>query len=486
MTLLDALAAIAMALAGGAVWSGLRGGVAWGPAAVAGLVLGVWGFNDNAPLLLVGCIVVVAFGAVLPVQLLAAARRRASLGDFAAAVRYATWLHRLRRHPAALEWCDNWRAVAAFYDGRPSEAQGRLDALAARDDPPAAMLRDALLASIRDWERAAHSPALDLEVRARCELGDVDAAVEAAGRTWSGRTPGFWLWRVWGLMLAPFAFAGRVEDVERAVDLLRLGPRARQLWAATALGAAGEPERAHAALDRVTEPLTPGMRAAVHARREALPEPATLGESSQDVLQTASRELRAAHLLRPRAPWRSWASLLVLGAIIFGFATRVSALRGGFGLEPLVVGEPLRPLTLLTYGLLHYDWVHLLTNLVALAFVTPIVARGLGEAGTLLVFTGGVVGAGCAVWAFSGHGVVVGASGGAMAILAAAVVVAVAHPSTRGTGTAGSAWRAALGLAVVQFSFDVLVPQVSLSAHLGGLLSGALLAGAMLAIISRR
>ena len=478
MTLLDAAAAMAMVVATAALWSGWRGGVAWGPACAAALALGAWGFADNSSFLLVACVALVAVGAVLPVQLFAAARRRAGLGDFLTAARYADRLHRLRRHEAAAEWRDNWRAAAAFYDGRPGEAAARVARLAARGDPPASVLRDSLLASTRDWERAVHSDALDLEVRARCELGDVEAAVEASGRAWSGRRPGPWLWRVWGLMLAPFAFAGRVADVERAVEILRLGRVARALWRATALGAAGETERARALLAPLgDEALPAGMRAALDARLERLPEPVELGPSARSVLDDAARELRAAQLVRLLAPWRSWSVLLVLLAVVLGFATQLAGVRATYGLEALAVGpaEALRPAALLTYGLLHYGWVHLLTNLVALAVVAPIVARGAGDIGLLTVFVGGIVCAGLAVWQWSDPGLVVGASGGAMAVLAAAVLVAVAHPQSRGTRIARAAWRAAVGLAVVQFTFDALVPQVSMTAHLGGAASGVLL-----------
>ncbi len=479
MTLLDAVAALAMVLATGALWSGWRGGVAWSPACLIGIALGAWGFSEQAPLLLVACVLIIAAGAVLPVQLFAAARRRAGRGDFARAARHADRLYRLRRHPAAAEWRDNWRAAAAFYAGQPSEAWTRINALAARRDPAATMLRDALLASIRAWDHAVYSRALDLEVRARCELGEVERAVEDAGRAWSGRKPGLWLWRVWGLMLAPYAFAGRTQDLERAADLLRLGPDARTLWRATALAAAGDPARAEALLAPLdANQLSPGMRAALEARRGQLPSPVTLDAPARAVLDTASVELRAAHLLRPRPPWESWATLTVLVAVAAGFTAQLTGLRATVGLDALIVGpgEPVRPLSLLTYGLLHYGWTHLCTNLVALAFVAPIVAQGIGALGLLVVFFGGVVGAGGAVWVLSAPGIIVGASGGAMAVLAAAVLIAVAHPLTRRTRTASAAGRAALGIALLQFAFDALVPQVSMLAHLGGAFSGAILA----------
>jgi membrane associated rhomboid family serine protease len=248
------------------------------------------------------------------------------------------------------------------------------------------------------------------------------------------------------------------------------------LWRATALGAAGEPERARALLAPLEErPLPPGMRAALEARLEALPAPVELGASAQSVLDGASRELRAALLVRLLAPWRSWSVLVVLGVVVLGFASQLTGMRASLGLEALAVGpgEVLRPASLLTYGLLHYGWTHLLTNVVALAVVAPIVARGASDAGLLTVFFGGIVCAGLTVWQWSGAGLVVGASGGAMAVLAAAVIVAVAHPDSRGTRTAQAAWQAAAGLAVVQFTFDALVPQVSMTAHIGGALAGA-------------
>jgi len=141
---------------------------------------------------------------------------------------------------------------------------------------------------------------------------------------------------------------------------------------------------------------------------------------------------------------------------------------------------------MLTYGFVHFGVAHLLTNLVALGLAGPVLERGIGGLGAVVVFLVGVFGAGAAVFAWGAPGYVVGASGGAMAVIAAAVVVAVLHPVVRGTRTSAAALRAAGGLAIAQFTFDALVPRVSLTAHLGGALVGLALGVAWVTIRPRR
>ncbi len=490
MSLLDVLTGLAVTVAGVAVWTGGRGGVAWPPGAVASLFLGIYGLSRGDAEASVLSLVVTCLTVVLPIQLLASARRASGRGDLAGAARRARWLYRIRRHPAAAEWALGWEAAAAFYAGDPVPARARADILAARLQPGDEELRDSLLAAIRDWESVRHSRALGFEVRARCELGEVDQAVLATGRAWGSRR-GMGVLRIWGLMLGPLAFAGRTTDVERVADILRLPRPIRALWRAVALAASGAPERARETLARLHgRSLPAGLAAAVSAREEALPEPATLSEEARALLEQASLELRAAHLIRPRVPWRSPAALLLLLALLAGFAAQGAGARAARTLAEwsLAVGPgtPLEPSRLWTYGWLHVGLGHLLSNVVGVALAGPVVAGGLGAAGLFAVFLLGMAGAGWTAWLLSSPGYVVGASGGAMALLGAAVAMALRHPDTRGTLTARVAVRAVALLAAAQFTFDALIPRVSLSAHLGGALTGLALGALWVTIRPRR
>jgi membrane associated rhomboid family serine protease len=498
LELIHFLGLLAGSLAFGTLLTRLRGGRPLGSPAAAAVALALdgWGLWRGADWAVFTAVALVFVAIYLPLRLFARARKLSQRGDFARAARLARWVAVGRDEPRAAAWAAAWSAADAFAHGDPRPAEVLLANLAADRRPFAEALHAWLLGAVRDWPRALYSPAYDLVLRARCELGDVEGAVEGLARLWprSARRLGWaGLGRLRGAALAPVAFSGEVEDTAHLCTLLRLPRPARTVWEATALAAAGETSAAGASLTELLRrpDLTPGLRAAARARLESLPLPVRLGPAARQALARVHDEVRAGWIVRLRAPWER---LSVVGSIAVILAVFVlQAVRGGTTSEQVAVdlGALLvdgrlpsdEPWRLLAYGLLHFGALHLATNLVAIALVGPIVAGALRGLGYLFVFVGSIVGAGLAISLFGTEGITLGASGGAMGLMGAVAAIALLHPHVRRTLTAAFAARAALLMVGLQATFDAVVPEVSFVGHLSGGLWGFVLALAVLLVV---
>lgn len=459
----------------------------WPPPAVAAVVLGVYGHLAAAGWALLAAFVAAALGLVAPAWIAAFARRRAARGDFAGAARAITPLARMS--PAWRDWQTVWRAAAAFHVGDPAPARALAATLAADPSPRARLVREALLGLTRDWPAARHALAVDLQARALCELGAVDAGIETAARVWRPRMGFLAIRGARGVMLAPMAFAGEVDAVRALAAMMRLPPPARVIWEATAHAAAGDPATARRLLEELlTRPLAPALRHAAEARLDALPAPPELGEAARAVIADTRAELAAGALLRPGG-WRaSPVTVLLLALIAVGFALQL--VRGGGDPEGIALelgaiyatGRlPADHWRLLAYGFLHAGLLHLAANAIAIALLAPLVERALGRLATLAVFFVGVVVGGVGISHFGGEGTTVGASAGAMALLAAALLTAVAHPRAHATRTGRAIGRLGLVLVLLQTAFDAVTPQISSAGHLWGGLAGLALGAIALA-----
>jgi membrane associated rhomboid family serine protease len=126
-----------------------------------------------------------------------------------------------------------------------------------------------------------------------------------------------------------------------------------------------------------------------------------------------------------------------------------------------------------TYSFLHFNWLHLLVNALLLLWIGRIVETQVGSPrAALIYFTSVLCSAALILVVHNWHPkptATVGASGGAFGLLAAAVIISYRQdlpPRLRFW-----LWIALLiGLGVS------LLPKISMAGHLGGILSGALVA----------
>lgn len=163
--------------------------------------------------------------------------------------------------------------------------------------------------------------------------------------------------------------------------------------------------------------------------------------------------------------WQSWLTLHRLGA-----------------LEPDFVVRGHQYWRLVTALFLHYDVLHLLFNLFALFVLGPPLERAIGSFRFSLCYllsgigsSAGVVG--LTVIGLVNAGQLVGASGCVMGIVGAWAAFLLRH---RHAPLAKQRLMNILMIVAIQIAFDLSTPQVSMSAHLCGLMTG-FLAGLALA-----
>ncbi len=173
-------------------------------------------------------------------------------------------------------------------------------------------------------------------------------------------------------------------------------------------------------------------------------------------------------------------ALIIINALMFlieiwqGGSTNPETLHRLGELEPAAVWVDREYWRLLTALFLHYGWLHLAFNLYALSIIGPGLERAIGG----LRFTACYLIAGLG----SSAGVValrvvhltkaeqlVGASGCVMGIVGAWAGFLLRH---RDAPLAGKRLQNILIIVAIQTAFDLSTPQVSMGAHLSGLITG--------------
>ena len=179
-----------------------------------------------------------------------------------------------------------------------------------------------------------------------------------------------------------------------------------------------------------------------------------------------------------RAPAVLWLILILFAAFLFeimqaGRANPMTLQQLG-ALEPyrvLAKGEYWRLLTAL---FLHYDVLHLLFNVFGLYILGPPLERAVGSlrfsAGYLISGIGSSIGVVC-LWrvGWTEADQLVGASGCILGIVGAWAGFLLRH---RHMPLAKQRLSNVLLIVVIQFAFDLSTPQISMAAHLCGLVTG--------------
>lgn len=132
---------------------------------------------------------------------------------------------------------------------------------------------------------------------------------------------------------------------------------------------------------------------------------------------------------------------------------------------------------LLNANFLHYGWTHLLTNLTGLYLLGPFVEKHLGRWRYLLTYLLAGVGT---MGIFTIRAVVqnnllerlVGASAAIMALLGVILVILWHGCFSEKSRVAGDRLRSLSSVVVLQFVFDVMIPEISVLAHTVGLILG--------------
>ncbi|MEL6547912.1 MAG: rhomboid family intramembrane serine protease, partial [Myxococcota bacterium] len=282
------------------------------------------------------------------------------------------------------------------------------------------------------------------------------------------------------------AFVGEQELTSRLLDraLPELPADAAAFWRVTSAQRAGaEAPEAFSVAASSDHPLT---RSAILRRRETPLGPLTPDE--RDAVTPLLRRIEIALSHGAYAPPRAitpWVTRGIVAVLLAMFALEIPG--GVEDLENLVrLGAVIFPAPdpfnwrLVSAGLLHFGWLHLILNSVAILFFGARLERYLGRTWTFTVFVCSNIGAMALAVATLSYSpdtrtVLIGASGGVMGIVGAVF----AHSVVTFFKSRSPQHRRELGLlsiiVIFQMVFDAATPQVSGPVHLYGLAIGCAL-----------
>jgi rhomboid protease GluP len=328
----------------------------------------------------------------------------------------------------------------------------------------------------RDLGLSAH------EVRALGEVGRYDEMVELAKNI--QERPG--ALQVNGdVRMMALALLGQVELSGHFAALRRrfLGEPIIELWRATALAAAGDP-RAVERFEALASSTHDGLRRAARARLThpvAVVDLSTLPSAQAYVDEVRAEVASAAGM--DATGGRVIATRLIMAAITAMYCLQIpggvtdtrNLVELGALIVPPVPGfdEPWR---LVTAALLHLGFAHFAMNMLGLWILGRRIEGALGSVRLGVVFLGtAVLGNEAAVLLMAGPAVVVGASGGVLGLLGALVGIVLNRRRRGSTRYLDGVLREVAGIAITQVAFDLVMPNIGTTVHIGGFIAGIVL-----------
>lgn len=350
------------------------------------------------------------------------------------------------------------------------------------------------------WVRSEVPPAIrrndfalmPLYFRALGETGSLDDLVLEFATMLTNTNPGQQpAWSYHSSLLLALAFCGRLSA---RVDLLearlrRLPRDLREFWIGTDALAAGEMSAGRARLEKLEAVTTDQLLRTEIAQRLAAASviaEAPLSPPSFALLHRIERSHRPSASAFGSETARPTTAVLIF--IVLNIAMFVAELRMGGSTNPLTLhrlgalepwairfgGEYWR---LVTSLFLHYGPLHLIFNLYALFIIGPGLERIIGSVRFAIYYLLAGLGSSVGVlllriFDFTRPEQLVGASGCVMGVVGVWAGFLLRH---RHEPMAGRRLKNILLIVAVQTAFDLSTPQISMGAHLSGLVTGVAL-----------
>jgi len=296
-------------------------------------------------------------------------------------------------------------------------------------------------------------------------------------------------WSFHSSLTVVLSFCGRLGARGERGTIRKLPHQLREFWLGTSELAAGEISAGQTRLEKLQTATTDQLLRSEIAQRLASPSAlatAPLSPEGISLLQRIERTERpptsvfGSETLRPTTAVLFFIVLniaLFIAELQLGGSTNPLTLHRLGAMEPWAVrygGEYWR---LLTSLFLHYGPLHLIFNLYALLIIGPGLERAIGSIrfGTFYLLSGLGSSLGVLLWRFFDFNrpeQLVGASGCVMGIVG---VWAGFLLRNRHQPLAGRRLKNILLIVAVQTVFDLYTPQISMAAHLSGLLTGLVL-----------
>lgn len=300
-------------------------------------------------------------------------------------------------------------------------------------------------------------------------------------------------------LLFVFAFTGERELVEKLFHgvLASFPDYVKTFWLATADMARGRAGQAEALLQGIDEDVDVSIRRGIMRRTSfRLPDAQkALDGAAREILKTLANDFEQQQrfgesfaLLRPR-PYATYVlagliCLVFLAEILLGGSENPFVLVFLGGVIPDVVVGRNHWWRLVAANFLHYGWLHLAMNLIALFYLGPFVEYALGRLRYVVCYlASGIFGLLMAVLLFHfnvlGYQIIVGASGCIMGLVGATAAIVLRGWKQRKSSAAFRRLEIVGLIIAFQVIFDLATPEVSFTVHTGGLVIGFAVAGLM-------
>jgi len=296
-------------------------------------------------------------------------------------------------------------------------------------------------------------------------------------------------WSYDSSLLSVLAFCGRLRPPAELRILRRLPRDLREFWIGTGALAAGEISAGRARLQRLqTVTGDQLLRAEIAQRLAAASVVAAAPLSPPGVvllhrIEQSDRSPSSAFGSGMARPTTAVVIFIALNIAMFvaemmaGGSTNPLTLHRLGALEPWAVRYEGEYWRLLTSLFLHYGPLHLIFNLYALFVIGPGLERAIGSVRFAVYYLLSGLGSSVGVlllriFDFTRPEQLVGASGCVMGIVGVWAGFLLRH---RHQPLAGRRLKNIVLIVAVQTAFDLSTPQISMTAHLSGLVSGVLL-----------
>lgn len=301
-----------------------------------------------------------------------------------------------------------------------------------------------------------------------------------------------------------YSFAGKTDMVKTLLSgsLAQFPPDIRETWIGTAELAAGEVQEGRRRLEALRDAGDALTRVVVQQRlsRPVAVASQTLIPPSIKVLeedqQAYSHEARFESVSQASyAPVVTYA-LIAANIVVFfvevllGGSTDARTLWRMGALMPSLVrqGEWWR---MIAAQFLHYGWVHLAMNMLALYVLGPFVEREFKRIRYFLLYLLSGAGSMLTIMMLTYAGrlnndFTVGASGSIFGLIGASAAILLYGWIREGAAVARRRLGYILLIIVLQAVFDLMTPQVSFTAHIGGAIFGFVIGVAMIITAGRR
>jgi rhomboid protease GluP len=290
-------------------------------------------------------------------------------------------------------------------------------------------------------------------------------------------------------LLVVFAFCGRMNGVVRlfSQELSKWPCDAKEFWIGTSELAAGKSSAARGRFEKLLAASRDAVIRRESAERLTLASEnfrATLAPWNEKIVERLERKCcipqSSSFMSQTIRVTPVVLTLIALNAAMFliesalGGSTNELTLHRLGALEPAAVIFRAEYWRLLTALFLHYGALHLFVNLYALYILGPPLENSIGAIRFAACYLISGIGSGLGVvvlrfFAVTSSDQLVGASGSVMGVVGAWAGLLLRH---RHLPSASHRLRSILIIVVMQTAFDLWTPQVSMTAHLSGLVTG--------------